>query len=240
MRIGEGFDGLHHDIRNRAVVWTGRYIANPLTDGLSLHEDSENGMVEVEVTPGPFSDEELRIVGIVARFGHREQTGPIVLQVDVEFVVEPPKGGAARSGSGRVSALQDEIVDDAMENNPVVETASRERCDAIRCAASAPVEKLEDHHAEIGDVNAQTAIAGQHGRRDERIARDRGKAQGLTARTPSVERDVDWGAAEKRCLRDGLKRRLRAERGSEGHRTQQKTSRLGSSVHGAVLEGTPA
>ena len=48
-----------------------------------------------------------------------------------------------------------------MENNPVVETASRERCDAIRCAASAPVEKLEDHHAEIGDVNAQTAIAGQ-------------------------------------------------------------------------------
>ena len=63
--------------------------------------------------------EKLAAVGAGARVGHRKNSGLAVFQVGTEFVRELITG-AASAGTERVSTLNHEVFDDAMENGSII------------------------------------------------------------------------------------------------------------------------
>ena len=77
-------------------------------------------MVEVEMPSWSFGDEELRIVRVVGRLRHRQDPGPVVLEIDVELIVKVAQRGTAVPLAGRITTLDHKIVDDPMEDDPVV------------------------------------------------------------------------------------------------------------------------
>jgi hypothetical protein len=74
----------------------------------------------VEVRLSVQGDEELRAVSVGAAVGHREHAGAVVGEVVVELVFELVAGAAA-AGTGRVAALDHEVLDDPVELDVVVQ-----------------------------------------------------------------------------------------------------------------------
>ena len=79
-------------------------------------------MTVVEVRRGTERDEELAAVGVRSGVGHRQDAGLAVAQRRVEFVGELV-AGASRAGAERITPLDHEAIDDAMEDDAVVELA---------------------------------------------------------------------------------------------------------------------
>jgi len=76
----------------------------------------------VQVRRGAQGDEELRAVGAGPGVGHGQQVRAVEREVGVELVAELVAGAAA-AGAGGVAALDHEAVDDAVENDAVIEVA---------------------------------------------------------------------------------------------------------------------
>jgi len=99
---GGGVDGVHH----RAALLV-----------LDLAEDR---VLVVQVRGQRGGDEELRPVGPRTGVGHREEVLAVELQLGVELVLERV-ARTARAGAQRVAALDHEVLDDPVEDHPVVE-----------------------------------------------------------------------------------------------------------------------
>src|SRR5690606_12622764 len=83
---------------------------------------AEDGVRVVQPRRRADGDEELRAVRARAGVGHRQQVGPVELQLGVELVLELV-AGAAGAGAERATALDHEALDDPVEAEAVVEPA---------------------------------------------------------------------------------------------------------------------
>ena len=83
---------------------------------------AEDGVVHVEPWGGCGGDEELAAVGAGAGVGHGEKSWLIKFDIAGAFVFEvfAPDGFAAAPGSGRVAALDHELLNDAVKDHVVV------------------------------------------------------------------------------------------------------------------------
>ena len=151
----------------------------------------------------PFGDEELRVVRVIGRLGHRDQAGAIVLQIDAELVFEIRQGRTAGPVAVRVASLNHEVVDDSMENQPVVETFAGELFDALGHARSQIVKRGDQHFAVAQHIKLQGTVAwSQRRRQPGRVAGDAHRVgQVVTVGIGAVDRQHQWRAAQ-----DGLRR----------------------------------
>jgi len=87
----------------------------------TLGDTAKNGVAFVEPWRRNFGDEELASVGVGAGIGHREGSRFIMFQLGRKFILKRIAGPAA-ARAGRVSGLDHEFGDDAMKNDPVIES----------------------------------------------------------------------------------------------------------------------
>ena len=92
-------------------------------------------------------DEELRPVGVRTGVRHRERTADDL--VVVELVLERVARAAA-TGAGRVTGLDHEVRDHAVEDDAVVEPVARELDEVVDRLGRVVVEELELDRAMVG------------------------------------------------------------------------------------------
>src|SRR3954470_6652605 len=127
-RSGE-LDALDLLILDRLVAATG-WLPLDRVDGLHpARHTAEHGVLAVEPRRGVGrDDEELRAVRVRARVGHRERAADDL--VVVELVLERV-AGAACAGPLRAAALDHEVGDDAVKDEPVVEPLGCELAEVL-------------------------------------------------------------------------------------------------------------
>jgi len=118
----EDICALDHDILHRLVGFTSLDAAEPVDDIHALHNLTKHSVLAVEVRSRAQGDEKLASVRARTRVGHAERTLFIVLKGSHELVLElaAVDGSAAGSSTGRVTALNHEARDDAVEDDVVV------------------------------------------------------------------------------------------------------------------------
>ena len=114
-----------------------------------------------------------------------------MLQIDVELIVERTQRRAAGAGSGRVTTLDDEVIDHAMKNDTVVKATLGQPDDPARHPGRPILEKLENDVAEAsrGDSHAAVPLGNEGG--NELTIAGGGERQCLTARLEPVERNME-------------------------------------------------
>src|SRR5208282_2452403 len=95
-------------------------------------------------------DEELAAAGVLARMGHGERARRMLLRVDLALDLV---AGAAHAGSRGTTALDHEILDDAVEIESVVEALLGERDEIFNGSGRVLLEKLEVDRALAGFHN---------------------------------------------------------------------------------------
>ena len=160
-------------------------------------------MIEVEMSRWAGCDEELCVARVVAAFGHGGHSRAGVAQVDVELIVEAHPRAFNTQPVG-TAALDHEILDHAMEDQPVVVLLLGQLDDpsgGVRCP---PFEHLEHHVAagkagEGGHGDPQAAIALGNERRQVGTPRDRDAIrERIVVVIVAVQRHVQRRAAEDR------------------------------------------
>ena len=101
------------------------------------------------------ADEELRTVGVGPGVGHGDRPW-LVLTVD-GFIVEPVSGTAA-TRAFRAAALDDEVVDDAMEGETVVEAVASEEDEVVHRLGRTRRVQCDDDIAAIGGDGGGVAL----------------------------------------------------------------------------------
>lgn len=116
------------DIFLRPILTPSLDQPQPLDGVHTTLDPPENSVFTIEPGRGCQRYEELGAVGIWTRVGHAENTGAGVLERRVNLVGElfAVDGSAAAAGAGRVSALNHEVGDDAVEDGAVVVAAADE------------------------------------------------------------------------------------------------------------------
>src|SRR5690606_23066259 len=123
-------DACDHDIVERLVAPVGRNGLDRVDDALRgvVGDLAEDRVLAVEPGRRHRRDEELRAVGAAAHLdagvGHGEQVGLIEHELGVDLAVELV-AGPADALTERVATLQHEFLDDAVEDDAVVERLRR-------------------------------------------------------------------------------------------------------------------
>src|SRR5512133_3141810 len=146
---GEGH-GLDADRLDRAVAAVGLRRADALDHVLTAGDLAEDRVLAVQpraLVSG--DDEELRPVGVRSCVGHGKRAADDLVIVDLvlELIAR-----TARAGALGAAALDHEVGDDAVEDQPVVEALAGELLEVADCLRGVLVEQLE------GDL----AFAGLH------------------------------------------------------------------------------
>ncbi len=89
---------------------------------LAFGDFTEDRVLAIQMWGGEVSDEELAAIGAGSGIGHRENAGLGVFQRAVEFIREFV-ARAAGASAGRITALDHEICDHAVEGDVVVISA---------------------------------------------------------------------------------------------------------------------
>src|SRR6478735_2532537 len=108
------------DVVDRAILRANPHLADLPHDIHPVLDDAEDRVAVVEVWRGAERDEELRAVGVRPGVGHREDALAVVAQARMELVGELV-ARAAESLAERIATLNHEAVDDAVEDDAVVE-----------------------------------------------------------------------------------------------------------------------
>jgi hypothetical protein len=117
---------LDHDVLHRLVGSTSLDAAKLVDDIHALHNLAKHSVLAVEVRSRAQGDEELASVRAGTGVGHAERTLAVVLEGRHELVLElgTVDGRATGTSSSRVTALDHEARNDAVENDVVVFTGS--------------------------------------------------------------------------------------------------------------------
>jgi len=109
----------NYALLQRSIVTVDFGVLQLANDVHTVHDLAEDDMHAVEVGGGHGADEELRAVGVLASVGHGEDTGASVFQSKVLIVELSTIDGLAASAIevGEITALDHEILDDAMEDS---------------------------------------------------------------------------------------------------------------------------
>ena len=89
----------------------------------------------------------LRAVGVRPGIGHRERAADDLVRVDL---VLERVAGAAGAGALRTAALDHEVLDDAVERQPVIEAVGSQLLEVLDRLRRLVVEQLEDDRAAVG------------------------------------------------------------------------------------------
>lgn len=92
-----------------------------IDDILTFGDFAEDGVLAIEPGGSDVGDEKLASVGSGACVGHGENTGNVMLEVGAAFVFKFVAGTTATC-SCRVSALNHEVGDDAVEGDAVIKS----------------------------------------------------------------------------------------------------------------------
>jgi len=90
------------------------------------NDAAKDTVLTIEPGGSDMGDEKLAAVGVGAGIGHAQHTRAIMFEVGVKFVAEAI-ARAATTGTGRIAALDHEVLDDAVEGNAVVKTFTGEK-----------------------------------------------------------------------------------------------------------------
>src|SRR5271168_1940637 len=124
MRISKGRDASPFASQNDRTARDCRpYLINnlhgndlvALRDGVDdghVGDASKNGMDAVEVGRRDVGDKELTAAGVLARVGHRKRARRVLLRIDLAL---DRVAGAAGARAVRTSALDHEVLDDAVK-----------------------------------------------------------------------------------------------------------------------------
>src|SRR4051794_33196870 len=141
-------DPLDHRVVVRPVARTRRQPLNRV-DGLHPGRHlAEDRVLAVQPRSGVGrDDEELRAVRVRPCVGHRQRAAHDAVLVEL---VRERVAGAARAGAGRVAALDHEVLDDAVEDHPVVEAVARELLEVLDGLGCVLVEQLDLDRTVVG------------------------------------------------------------------------------------------
>src|SRR4051794_35949655 len=181
-------DRVDPDVVDRAVAAVGLRRADPVDDVHPVAHLAEDRVLAVEPRRGlGGDDEELRAVRVRPGVRHRE--GALDDLVRVDLVLELVTG-IAGPVPARAAALDHEVLDDAVEDQPVVEALRRELLEVAHGLRGVLVEQLEDDVA-LGRLHD----GGGHGRSSSDRVRDRDEkrsggtdGRALPTRRPSAPR----------------------------------------------------
>src|SRR6266545_5850965 len=140
-RLAVDAQRLDADRVDGAVARVGLSAADPVDDVHPARDLAEDRVLAVEprgLLGG--HDEELRAVGVGARVGHRQRAAHHLVLVDL---VLEGVAGAAGAGALRAAALDHEVGDDAMEDEPVVEALAGQLLEVADRLGGLVVEQLE-------------------------------------------------------------------------------------------------
>src|ERR1700744_2681549 len=101
---------------------------------------SETGVDAIEVRCGDVRDEELATAGVLARVGHGECAGRMLLRVDLALDLV---AGAARAGAGGTTTLDHEVLDHAVKIESVIEAFLGERDEVFDGSGRVLVEEFK-------------------------------------------------------------------------------------------------
>ena len=124
----EDICALDHDVLH-GLVGSASLDAAELVDNIhTLYDLAEHSVLAIEVRSRTEGDEELASIGAGTGVGHAKRTLAVVLERRYELVLElgTVDGGAACTGSSRVTALNHEAWDDTVEDDVVVFTGGCE------------------------------------------------------------------------------------------------------------------
>jgi len=118
----EDIGALDHDVLHRFVAGTGLHAAKPVDNIQALHDLTKHSVLAVEVWGWAQSDEELASVRARAGVGHAERAFAVVFERRHELVLElgAVDGSTTGSSTGRITTLDHEARDDAVEDDVVV------------------------------------------------------------------------------------------------------------------------
>src|SRR3954470_9284373 len=122
-------DRLDADLVDRLVAPVGLGRLDLVDDVHAVRHAAEDGVLAAE----PWSlvggdDEELRAVGVRAGVGHRQRAADDLVLVELVLELIPRAAGPR---AGRVAALDHEVLDDAMEDDAVVEAVAGELAEVL-------------------------------------------------------------------------------------------------------------
>ena len=185
-------------------------IADRVPHRFSLDYQTKDRMLKIERPQRSFGDEELRVVGVVRRFGHRDQAGAIVLQIDIELIVESDSRTTGAVPVG-VAPLDDEVVEHSMKDQTVVEAALRKPFDVVGHTRHEVIERVDQDVAVSGDRDLQGSLARPQRRRQHgRGLRDSDRvSQVVSVGIKSIQRDHQRRTRQQRLRSD--RRHARSE-----------------------------
>ena len=124
----DDFGGDDLDFLQRAVARIGSHQAHALDYVHACLDPTKDGVFAVEPGSGSKSDEELTSVGIGTGIGHAQNacTGVLERWHNLIFEFLSVDGASSTASAGRISALDHEIGDDSMKDDPIVVASLRQ------------------------------------------------------------------------------------------------------------------
>ena len=123
--LPDDFDALNSHLLDRLVGFAGANAGNLVDHVQPLDHLAEHrvvagaGVAEIQPWRRGVGDKKLAPVGVLAGVGHREDARPVMLEVGVKLIRQPVAGVAGAVAQG-AAALDHEVLDHAMKNQPVV------------------------------------------------------------------------------------------------------------------------
>ena len=145
---------LEFDLTQRPVLVIGGNTLDRVERLKAIDHLSKDGVIIVQVRMLGVGDEELRRVRVGPRVGHRKDPPPRVLILRVYLVAKltPPDRVAALASARRVSTLQHEALDVAVEERAIVVIGGAE-CEEVECGARHRV--AEDLHLDVPMIRVE-------------------------------------------------------------------------------------
>ena len=123
--LPDDFDALNSHLLDRLVGFAGANAGNLVDHVQPLDHLAEHrvvagaGVAEIQPWRRGVCDEKLAAVRMLTGVGHREDARPVVLEVGMKLVRQPVAGVAGAVAQG-AAALDHEVLDHTMKNQPVV------------------------------------------------------------------------------------------------------------------------
>mmetsp|Transcript_7364 Transcript_7364/g.22768 ORF Transcript_7364/g.22768 Transcript_7364/m.22768 type:complete len:240 (-) Transcript_7364:1190-1909(-) len=149
------------DVHQRLVALVTLDLLDALDDVSALYHPPKDGVLVVEPRRRGACDEKLRAVGVRAGVGHRHRVRSIMAKAPVELVLKlmTPDGGASCAIAERVSRLNHEALDDAVEDDAIVVAVACVRHKVLHRLRALVWKQLEVDLA-VGRIDADAARKG--------------------------------------------------------------------------------
>ena len=142
-------DALHDYGLKRGVSGISGDAGNGVNYRLALDHLAEDGVRAGEMRSWYRRDKELTAVGVGAGVSHSQHAGGVEEQLAGDFILESV-ARAASAGASWIAALDHEILNDPVENEPVIETLPCQEHEVINRYGRMVCQQLNSEVAVVG------------------------------------------------------------------------------------------